>query len=163
MKVYRVENPRTQEGLWRRFDGTVSPIFSSLTVGKCRNMPMEDSDFYRFGGKQWFAATDTKEKLKAWFDVLDVIELEKLGFGVYEFDVESTRTVSEYEVVFTRDTINSAHKIDPAEIWEEYNRLKRVKCRCCKKWDYVDWCCMKHLKTTNPQFSCEDWEEKIRE
>lgn len=126
MKVYRVEDPVLQHGLWRNFDGTVNPVFSKLTVGKCKDMPMEDSDFYRSDGKQWFAATDEPEKLKAWFDVLDIIEMEKLGYAVYEFDVDSVKTVSPFEVVFTRGSIRSVKVIDPCGIWNDYNS-KREK------------------------------------
>ena len=107
MKVYRVEDSVSQHGLWRNFDGTVNPVFSKLTVGKCKDMPMGDDDFYRMNGKQWFSATDEPSKLTAWFDVLDVVEMEKLGYRVYEFDVEFYKTVSQYEVVFTRDSIKN--------------------------------------------------------
>ena len=118
-KVYRVEDPIGRHGLWRDFDGTLNPVFGRLTVGKCRDMPMEDSDFYRADGKMWFAATDTPEKLREWFDALDIWQLRSLGYRVFEFEVKETRTVSEYEVVFTRDAIVSFREINPATIWEE--------------------------------------------
>ena len=35
-----------------------------------------------------------------------------------------------------------------------------VRCRKCRKWDYVDQCCMKHLKTTRPDYFCADGERK---
>lgn len=116
--VYRVENQFEQHGLWRNFDGSPSDTFERLTYGKCRNMPMEDSPFYREGGKQWFAATDAPEKLLAWFDAQDIIELRQIGHRVYAFDVSNIRTVSEYEVVFTRDSIISIREVDPATIWD---------------------------------------------
>jgi len=121
VKVYRVEDQAGKHGLWRDFDGTVNPLFNKLTVGKCKDMPMPDSDFYRANGKQWFSATDTPEKLLAWFDVLDIIESEKLGYHVYEFDVAGVRKVSDYEVVFTRDSIRECRAIDPQTIWPDYN------------------------------------------
>lgn len=125
MKAYRIEDPIAGHGLWRDFDGSLNPVFGKLTVGKCRNMPMEDSDFYRDGGKQWFSATDEPWKMRAWFDVEDVLELEKLGYLLYEFEIESCRAVSEYEIVFTRDAIETAKAIDPATIWPEYEDRKR--------------------------------------
>lgn len=121
MKVYRVENPKEEHGLWRNFDGSPCDVFSKLTVGKCKNMPMPDNDFYRQNGKQWFSATDTPEKLQAWFDVLDIIQMRQLGYKVYEFEVTETKPVSEYEVVFTRESIISCTAIDPAEIWQDYD------------------------------------------
>jgi len=125
IKVYRVEDPKEGHGLWRDFDGSFNPVFNKLTKGKCKDMPMEDSDFYREDGKMWFSATDTPEKLTAWFSALDVVELEKLGYNVYEFEVEEWRSVNEYEVVFTRESIRWVKAIDPVEIWgEEYTNLK---------------------------------------
>lgn len=125
IKVYRVEDPKEGHGLWRDFNGDFNPVFNKLTKGKCKDMPMEDSDFYREDGKMWFSATDTPEKLTAWFSALDVVELEKLGYNVYEFEVEEWRPVNEYEVVFTRESIKWVKAIDPIEIWgEEYTNLK---------------------------------------
>ena len=125
MKAYRVEDPVLQHGLWRNFDGTVNSVFSKLTVGKCKDMPMDDSEFYRSDGKQWFSATDDPDKLKAWFDVLDVVEMERLGYGVYEFDVASSKMVSPFEIVFTRDSINSVRTINPESIWSDYGDVKK--------------------------------------
>ena len=127
MKVYRVEDPVLQHGLWRDFDGTVNPVFSKLTVGKCKDMPMEDSDFYRQDGKQWFSATDEPSKLTAWFGVLDIVEMEKLGYGVYEFDVDSYRVVSPYEVVFTRDSIRNVSAVSPESIWGQKYVFEKKK------------------------------------
>ena len=124
MKVYRVENPVEEHGLWRNFDGSPCDVFDKLTHGKSRTLPMPDNDFYREGGKQWFAATDTPEKLREWFDILDIVQLRHLGYKVYQFEVSNVKTVSEYEVVFTRDSSQSVIAIDPADIWDEFdNRL----------------------------------------
>lgn len=124
MKVYRVEDPRRKHGIWRDFDGTENPVFKHLSDGKCKDIPMEDSDFYREGGKNWFSATDTPEKLKAWFSTLDVIEMEAMGYSVIEFEVTNVREVSEFEVVFTRDSILKRDYIDPYSIWEDYLDIK---------------------------------------
>lgn len=121
MKVYRVENPIGKHGLWRNFDGSPCDIFDKLTIGKCRTMPMSDNDFYRENSKQWFSATDTPEKLRAWFDVIDIIQMRELGYRVYQFEVSETRTVNEYEVVFTRESIESVIAIDPAIIWDDFD------------------------------------------
>ena len=124
MKAYRVENQEKGHGIWRDFDGTVNPVFKHLSQGKCKDMPMPDSDFYRYQGKKWFSATDTPEKLKAWFSALDVFEMQKLGYSVYEFDISDCRIVSEYEICFTRDSVVSQKRIDAQEIYgEEYRKL----------------------------------------
>lgn len=127
MKAYRVEDQRRGHGIWRDFDGKVNPVFSKLTQGKCKDMPMEDSEFYRHDGKQWFSATDTSEKLKAWFSVLDVVEMLDLGYSVFEFEISSCRVVSEYEICFTRDCIISQKEIDPRDIYgAEYEKALKT-------------------------------------
>lgn len=123
MKAYRVENQNNGHGIWRNFDGTINPVFKHLTQGKCKDMPMEDNDFYRYNGEKWFSATDTPEKLKAWFSALDVIEMLKMGYHIFEFEIKSCRIVSEYEICFTRNSIISQKVIDPTAIYgEEYIR-----------------------------------------
>ena len=124
MKVYRVEDPYRKHGIWRDFDGTVNPVFKCLSDGKCKDMPMENSDFYREGGKNWFSATDTPEKLKAWFSTQDIIEMEDMGYSVIEFEVTNVREVSEFEVVFTRGSIIKWDYIDPCSIWKDYLDIK---------------------------------------
>lgn len=132
MKVYRVENPSEEHGLWRNFDGSPCDVFEKLKVGKCREMPMPDNDFYRRDGRRWFSATDTPEKLKAWFDVFDVVQLCELGYKVYEFEVEYAEPVNEFEVVFTRDLITSSTAIEPSAIWNDFDAAKRfLTCCCC--------------------------------
>lgn len=125
MKVYRVENPVEEHGLWRNFDGSPCDVFEKLQVGKCREMPMPDNDFYREGGKQWFAATDSPGKLRAWFDVIDIVQMRRLGYKVYQFEASNVKKVNEYEVVFTRDSIESVIAIDPADIWRDFDKQLR--------------------------------------
>lgn len=121
MKAYRVENQLEEHGIWRNFDRTINPVFRHLTQGKCKDMPMEDSDYYRYNGKQWFSATDTPEKLKAWFSALDISEMIEMGYYIFEFEIESCRVVSEFEICFTRDSILSQKIIEPSGIYgEEY-------------------------------------------
>lgn len=124
LKAYRIEDPIEGHGLWRDFDGSENPVFGKLTVGKCKDMPMEDSDFYRYDGKQWFSATDEPWKMRAWFDVVDVVELERLGYRLFEFEISNCRIVSNFEIVFTRDSILSVTEIDPSGIWDDYVAVK---------------------------------------
>ena len=119
MKAYRVENIKEKHGIWRNFDGTLNPIFNHLSHGKCRDMAMPDNNYYRYGNKQWFAATDNKEKLKAWFSELDLIELLKLGYEIIEFEITSCRIVSEFEICFTRDCITKQRVLTTADIYSK--------------------------------------------
>lgn len=108
-----------KHGLWRNFDGTWNPVFDQLSEGLSRNLPMEDSELYREGGKQWFSAAPSKETLKHWFSLTDVLELQKLGYKIYEFQLVDTKQISDFEIVFTRDNIVEQREINYKEIWND--------------------------------------------
>lgn len=114
---YRVEDQIKKHGLWRNFDGTWNPVFDKLSDGLSRSLPMEDNDLYRKEGKQWFAAAPSKETLKHWFSLNDVLELAELGYKIYEFEFQDAELISDFEIVFTRDNIIKQREIDYKEIW----------------------------------------------
>lgn len=114
---YRVEDQVGKHGLWRNFDGTWNPVFDQLSESLSRSLPMEDSDLYRQDNKKWFSAAPSKETLKHWFSLNDVLELSKLGYRIYEFELQNTKTVSDFEIIFTRDNIVSQTEINYKEIW----------------------------------------------
>jgi len=117
--VYRVESEDGKLGLWRDADGTWNPKFHLLRDGKCKDMPMEDSEVYREGGKRWFASAPSRELLKEWFSMEDLCDLKKHGFGIYEFEVSQWKFVSEFECIFPRDAVVGRKKIGISEIYEE--------------------------------------------
>lgn len=116
---YRVENQVRKHGLWRTFDGSWNPVFDRLSEGLSRSLPMEDNNLYRRDGKQWFAAAPSKETLKHWFSLNDVLELYELGYRVYEFEINDTESISEFEIIFTRDNIVMQKEISYKEIWHD--------------------------------------------
>ena len=84
-----------------------------------QKLTMEDSELYREGGKQWFSAAPSKETLKYWFSLTDVLELQKLGYKVYEFQLVGTKQISDFEIVFTRGNIVEQREINYKEIWND--------------------------------------------
>jgi nicotinic acid phosphoribosyltransferase len=118
-KLYRVENQREQHGLWRDFDGHLSPIFDKLTDGAVKDLPMGDSPLYRAGGNKWFSACETPEMLTHWFSDGDIKELVKLGYGVYEFTATNYKLVSNFETIFTRDSVKECRQISYKDIWKD--------------------------------------------
>ena len=116
---YRVEDQAEKHGLWRNFDGIWNPVFDQLSEGLSRNLPMEDNELYREGGKQWFSAAPSKETLKHWFSITDVLELQKLGYKVYELELAETKQISDFEIIFTRDNIAGQREINYKEIWDD--------------------------------------------
>ena len=119
IKIYRVENEDKQKGLWRKFDGTWEPLFNILTDGLCRNLPMEDNDLYRAEGKKWFASAPSRETLQKWFSKRDLEELTAAGFTISEFEVTNYKKVSEFEYIFTRDSIINRTYLTVSDIYPE--------------------------------------------
>ena len=117
IKVYRVENEKEQKGLWRKFDGTWEPLFDMLTDGQCKDMPMDDSPIYREGGKHWFASAPSKETLQKWFSKRDLEELTAAGFTITEFEVLEYKILSEFEYIFTRESIISKANLTVSDIY----------------------------------------------
>ena len=117
IKVYRVENEKESKGLWRKFDGTWEPLFDMLTDGQCKDMPMEDSPIYREGGKRWFASAPSKETLQKWFSRRDLEELTAAGFTITEFEVLEYRKLSDFEYIFTRESIVNKTNINVTDIY----------------------------------------------
>ena len=134
MKVYRVENEAEQKGLWRKFDGTWEPLFDMLTDGLCRDMPMDDDPLYRAEGKQWFASAPSKETLQKWFSKRDLEELLAAGFTVSEFEVTNCKKVSDYEYIFTRDSIVSKTDLKVSDIYPEIDRVLEEGVTSVKEW-----------------------------
>ena len=139
IKVYRVENEKEQKGLWRKFDGTWEPLFDMLTDGKCKDMPMEDSPIYREGGKQWFASAPSKETLQKWFSKRDLEELTAKGFTISEFEVVGHKKISDYEYIFTRDSIISRTYLKVSDIYPQeqlevdYNKFEKLFDDFCER------------------------------
>ena len=117
-KLYRVEDPAGKHGLWRDFDGRFNPVFDKLSEGLARSLNMDDLPaVYKADGKSWFAAAPTKDTLKHWFSRKDVEELTALGYGVYEFTATDCRDISEFETVFTRESVKSVVELTIDDIW----------------------------------------------
>ena len=118
-KVYRIENQKEGHGIWRNFDGTWNPVFDKLSDGQVRNLPMEDSSFYSDNNEKWFASAPSKETMLHWFSSQDVDELQSLGYEIFEFEVSSYRKVSEFEYVFTRESVIKQTILAKNEIWKD--------------------------------------------
>ena len=111
------ENEKEQKGLWRKFDGTWEPLFRMLTDGQCKDMPMDDSPVYRKDGKRWFASAPSKETLQKWFSRRDLEELTAIGFTITEFEVLEYRKLSDFEFIFTRESIVNKTNINVTDIY----------------------------------------------
>ncbi len=82
-KFYRVCNPQSEQGLWYAFNGT----FTGLIHDKfsfCTNSKLAmDFDEELVG---WLSATDSFDDLWKWFTTEDVMELQKHGWFIHEYE-----------------------------------------------------------------------------
>jgi len=117
IKLYRCEDEKNSQGLWRDFAGNWRPLFHLLTDGQCKNLPMPDSDVYRQEGKRWFASTPSRETLRKWFSKQDLDELTAHGFTISEFEVTEWKPLNEFEYIFTRESIVSRRYLEVEDIY----------------------------------------------
>lgn len=117
MKIYRLENPQTQCGMWYRSDGTYDPFIKTLTEGKSKHLPMEYDEKYSQGGLKWFSGCGSIELMRHWFTARDAFELCEAGYKLYEFEA-SQFIIEEFQIIFTREGIQSLREIPLNTIWD---------------------------------------------
>jgi hypothetical protein len=110
-KLYRVENPISQQGLWYRTDGTFNPFIKTLTNALAKDLPMGFDKDFKVEGLDWISACDNLPDMRNWFSAQDLMELDQRGYNLYEFDVSRYRTVNDH-AVFAKEHIKYQSKID---------------------------------------------------
>jgi hypothetical protein len=110
-KLYRVENPISQQGLWYRTDGTFNPFIKTLTNALARDLPMGFDPAFKVEGLDWISATDKLSDINHWFSPQDLKELEARGYSLFEFDVTRYRTVNGH-AVFAKEHVMQTNRID---------------------------------------------------
>ena len=101
---------------------------------------------------------DTLKNMRArpdWCPIKGV--LPDKGFSADNIPDEIVKKYEDY-IVKARSAEKLAIEADLERRRRELEEL--VRFRECKKWDYVDHCCMKHLKTTSPDYYCAYGERK---
>jgi hypothetical protein len=92
MKLYRVENPTSQDGLWYRGNNAQpSNVVHQLELSG-RVLPMDFDQSIAQG--DWRSAAESIELLKFWFTLEDLAKLQPLGYGLYEISPENVRVHS---------------------------------------------------------------------
>ena len=100
MLLYRVDNLEEQRGIWRTWDGQWKPVFDDiLPNGVSKDLPMGDSEIYKGG---WFASCENLETLFKWVSPEDMITLQKHGFRVTTWCVETEymKKLNDMETIF---------------------------------------------------------------
>lgn len=116
-RLYRVENPLTKAGLWYNEAGRLTEVVKTLDNYRNADLPMAWEE-HMAGG--WHSAVDDLPTLKNWFNVEEMTELERRGYGVYEFDVSSYRigrseTGIEH-AVFQRGSVTNGYRRLPITV-----------------------------------------------
>jgi hypothetical protein len=119
MKLLRVENPDTMQGLWYRGDSTFNPIITTLGGAKCANLPMEFDPAFKVDGLDWFSACDSANDMSNWFSVDDLRKLSARGYRLFEFQVERYRTVNGH-AAFARQHVITALPVPMTVICAEW-------------------------------------------
>ncbi len=121
--IYRIENPKTHNGMWYDKDGNLAPFIFNLTEGISKHLPMSYNADHYLDGFVWNSAGRSKEQMHQWFSAMDAFELLNNGYKLYEFDVVMYQQ-KEHEVLFTREGIIKSTEIPLEEIWN-FEPLKK--------------------------------------
>lgn len=101
--IYRVENPRTMQGLWYdrygRFNGFIRQFGDAL----CHDLPMPADPAFKLGSRDWFSGCDNLPDMANWFSLADLKRLHGLGYDLYRFEVPNYRTANGH-ALFLRET-----------------------------------------------------------
>lgn len=117
MKIYRIEHRDTRDGMWYNYDGTYNGFIFNLTEGKSKNLPMDYHNRYSKDNMTWISGCMDKEQLLGWFTPLDISELLKNGYGVFEFECD-TYLIEDTQVLFAREKIYSQKEIEVVKVNE---------------------------------------------
>lgn len=116
MKIYRIENPETNSGMWYNECGEFEPFIETLTDGKCADLPMDWHERYGRDGVRWFSGCNNLEDLKGWFSHQDAKELIDAGYSLFVFECDEY-SVEETQTLFTREGVISKNTMSIEEVW----------------------------------------------
>lgn len=116
---YRVCHHETLQGLWYAFNGD----FTGLIHDKfkfCLNNGLEMEFDESLVG--WLSAVESQEDLYAWFTEHDIMELQKHGWFIHEFECEDVRFYERFQhLVIKQETAKVKRLI---ELNFEYNESR---------------------------------------
>ena len=93
-KFYRVCNKETLQGLWYDYKGQFTGLIHE-EFGFCTNTKLEmDFDPEIVG---WLSATDSLDTLWKWFTKEDIIELQKHGWYIHEFEAVDVKFYDRFQ------------------------------------------------------------------
>lgn len=93
-KFYRVCNTETKQGLWYAYNGLFTGLIHKDFVFCQNNSLVMDFDSELVG---WLSATDSLEDLYRWFTESDIINLQKFGWYIHEFEAENYKFYERFQ------------------------------------------------------------------
>jgi hypothetical protein len=107
--LYRVENPKTMQGLWYDRHASYNGFIRQLGDALCHDVPMGfDPQFLTDG--HWFSACDNLADMSNWFSLSDLKRLHSIGYDLYRIEVPIYRTINGH-AAFLRENVSL---IEPA-------------------------------------------------
>lgn len=106
MKLYRIEHPESQKGMWNTLSPEGKPLVTYLTNEVMATLPMPYSEVYGTNGRRWYSAADSLELLDLWFKAEDIYELIAMGFDIFELEADEVQELPN-EFIFTKESVTS--------------------------------------------------------
>lgn len=116
-KVYRIEDPNSQDGMWYNSKGKPKKIIDKLCPnGKAKDLPMPYNELHKKDNKSWSSGGKSIEQMQHWFTNQDALQLVKNGYKLYEFIVPEIQEL-EFEVLFCKADVITKKEIELNKIW----------------------------------------------
>ena len=94
MKFYRVSNINTEQGLWYDFQGNFTGLIHDRFNFCLNNQLRMDFDPELVG---YISAVETLEQLEKWFPQKDILQLEKMGWFIHEYEAEDFKFYERFQ------------------------------------------------------------------
>jgi hypothetical protein len=107
-KYYRVCNKETLQGLWYTYNGSFTG-FIHKKFNFCLNSKLiMDFDSELVG---WLSATDSLDSLYHWFSKEDIIELQKHGWYIHEFESDDAKHYERFNHIIINQNTSKVLRI----------------------------------------------------
>ena len=104
IKLYRVQHPSTNHGMWNTHCDKGNALVTYLSNQVMATLPMPHSEAYVINGRRAYASVQTKEHMAFWFNDADMQELIDFGFRIFSLMATEYAMLDHNEVVFTKES-----------------------------------------------------------
>ena len=115
-RFYRVCNPASEQGLWYDFKGEFTGLIHDQ-FSFCQNSKLEMPFDDELVG--WLSAVEKLDDLWQWFSRDDVIELQKHGWYIFEYEASEYKFYDKFQhTVIKQESSRPVCKIDYMKCYE---------------------------------------------